>query len=90
MKKVKVRTVRELYGGTEEEPIKACACAASLSLSLSLSLSVFLYDFCLCSLSVSGSWWGLMGHFWVELVGFIMWVSLGFTFQVVILMEFVL
>jgi hypothetical protein len=31
-----------------------------------------------------------MGHFWVELVGFIKWVSLGFTFQVVILMELVL
>jgi hypothetical protein len=47
MKKVKVRTVRELYGGTEEEPIKACACAASFSLSLSLSPSPLL------SLSVS-------------------------------------
>jgi hypothetical protein len=57
MKKVRFRTVRELYGGTEEEeglvPIKACTCAASPSLCLSISVSVSL-----CSLSVSGSWWG--------------------------------
>jgi hypothetical protein len=31
-----------------------------------------------------------MGHFWVESSGFITWVSLGFTFKVVIFMEFVL
>lgn len=31
----------------------------------------------------------LGGGYWVLLVGFIMWICLSFTFQVVILMEFV-
>ena len=59
MRKVKFRTVKELYAGaTKEEeflePAKACACAASLSL-------FFFFFLCFCGFfcdSVSGSYLG--------------------------------
>ena len=70
MKKVRFRTVRELYGGTEEEeglvPTKACACAASASLCLSVSLSLFLCVVCLSLVlvGVNGSFLGGIGWFY--------------------------